>query len=70
MTETSPSLANPGFDRAFAAVQSDPAWRSYEVACGHDVMVDAPERLCELASQKSRQARSRLGICSQCSSSR
>jgi pimeloyl-ACP methyl ester carboxylesterase len=42
------SYANPGFDRAFAAVQSDPAWRSYEVACGHDVMVDAPERLCEI----------------------
>ncbi len=20
-------------------------WRSYEVACGHDVMLDAPERL-------------------------
>ena len=23
-------------------------WRSYEVACGHDVMVDAPERLAEI----------------------
>jgi len=42
------SYANPGFDRAFASVRSDPAWRSYEVACGHDVMVDAPERLCEI----------------------
>jgi len=42
------SYANPGFDKAFAAVQSDPSWRTYEVACGHDVMVDLPERLSEL----------------------
>jgi len=42
------SYANPGFDRAFASVQADPAWRSYSVACGHDVMVDAPDRLCEI----------------------
>ena len=27
--------------------KSDPSWRTYEVACGHDVMVDAPERLTE-----------------------
>ncbi len=42
------SYANPGFDKALRAVQSDPSWRTYEVACGHDVMVDAPERLSEL----------------------
>jgi pimeloyl-ACP methyl ester carboxylesterase len=42
------SYANPGFDRALAAVQADPAWRTHAVACGHDVMVDAPERLCEI----------------------
>jgi len=42
------SYANPGFDRAFAAVQADSAWRSCAVDCGHDVMVDAPERLCEI----------------------
>jgi pimeloyl-ACP methyl ester carboxylesterase len=42
------SYANPGFDKALRAVQSDPSWRTYEVACGHDVMVDAPERLTEL----------------------
>jgi len=40
--------ANPGFDRALAAVKPDPAWRCHEVASGHDVMVDAPERLCEI----------------------
>ena len=42
------SYANPGFDRALGAVKSNSSWRTYEVACGHDVMVDAPERLCEI----------------------
>jgi pimeloyl-ACP methyl ester carboxylesterase len=42
------SYANPGFDRAYGALQSDPSWRTYEVACGHDVMVDDPERLTEI----------------------
>jgi hypothetical protein len=42
------SYANPGFDRALAAVRSDPSWRSYEVPCGHDVMVDDPDRLTEI----------------------
>ena len=42
------SYANPGFDRALAAVKSGPSWRTYEVACGHDVMVDDPERLAEI----------------------
>jgi pimeloyl-ACP methyl ester carboxylesterase len=42
------SYANPGFDRALAAARSDPSWRTYEVACGHDVMVDAPDRLTEI----------------------
>jgi hypothetical protein len=40
--------ANPGFDRALAVAKSDPSWRTYEVACGHDVMVDDPERLTEI----------------------
>ena len=42
------SYANPGFDRALAAARSDPSWRTYEVSCGHDVMVDAPDRLTEI----------------------
>lgn len=32
------------FDVALAQARAD-GWRSYEVACGHDVMVDAPDRL-------------------------
>jgi pimeloyl-ACP methyl ester carboxylesterase len=39
---------NPGFDVAFARVKADKAWRTYEVPCGHDVMVDMPERLAEI----------------------
>jgi pimeloyl-ACP methyl ester carboxylesterase len=39
---------NPGFDKAFGRVKADPSWRTYEVTCGHDVMVDMPERLTEI----------------------
>jgi pimeloyl-ACP methyl ester carboxylesterase len=39
---------NPGFDKAFARVKADKSWRTYEVPCGHDVMVDMPERLAEI----------------------
>jgi pimeloyl-ACP methyl ester carboxylesterase len=45
------SYSNPAFDRAFATVQSDPSWRCYDVPCGHDVMIDMPERLSELLLQ-------------------
>ena len=40
--------ANPGFDKAMARAKADASWRTYEVACGHDVMVDMPERLAEI----------------------
>jgi pimeloyl-ACP methyl ester carboxylesterase len=39
---------NPGFDQAYARVKADPSWRTYEVPCGHDVMVDMPERLSDI----------------------
>jgi pimeloyl-ACP methyl ester carboxylesterase len=39
---------NPGFDKALARVKSDRSWRTYDVPCGHDVMVDMPERLAEI----------------------
>ena len=42
------SYANPGFDRALESAQSDSSWRTYGVPCGHDVMVDMPERLSEI----------------------
>jgi hypothetical protein len=43
--------ANPGFDKALARVKADPAWRTYGVPCGHDVMVDMPERLAEILEE-------------------
>ncbi len=39
---------NPGFDLAYTRVKADKSWRTYEVPCGHDVMVDMPERLAEI----------------------
>jgi pimeloyl-ACP methyl ester carboxylesterase len=35
------------FDRAFAKAR-DRGWTTYELACGHDAMLDAPERLAEI----------------------
>ena len=42
---------NPGFDIAYARVKADKSWRTYEVPCGHDVMVDMPERLAEILTE-------------------
>src|SRR5262249_3869373 len=42
------SYANPAFDRALGELRSDSSWRTHEVASGHDVMVDEPERLTEI----------------------
>jgi pimeloyl-ACP methyl ester carboxylesterase len=39
---------NVSFDRAHARTKADPSWRTYEVPCGHDVMIDEPERLTEI----------------------
>ena len=38
----------PRFDAYFRAKKADPSWRTYEVPCGHDVMIDMPERLAEI----------------------
>ena len=38
----------PRFDAYFQAKKADPSWRTYEVPCGHDVMIDMPERLAEI----------------------
>ena len=36
------------FDGTQAKVAANPAWRVYELACGHDAMVDMPDRLTEI----------------------
>jgi hypothetical protein len=38
---------NAAFDAFYARVRKDASWRTDEVACGHDVMVDRPEWLAE-----------------------
>jgi hypothetical protein len=38
----------PRFDAYHRAKKADPSWPTYEVPCGHDVMVDMPERLAEI----------------------
>jgi pimeloyl-ACP methyl ester carboxylesterase len=42
---------NPGFDKALGRLKGNPAWRIYEAPCGHDVMVDMPERLADILEE-------------------
>jgi pimeloyl-ACP methyl ester carboxylesterase len=39
---------NPVFDTHAAKLKARPGWRVYDVPCGHDVMVDMPDRLVEI----------------------
>jgi pimeloyl-ACP methyl ester carboxylesterase len=39
---------NPAFDAAHDRCKSDVGWRVLSVPCGHDVMIDMPERLAEI----------------------
>jgi pimeloyl-ACP methyl ester carboxylesterase len=39
---------NPNFERAYAKVKTDPSWRTFEMPCGHEVMIDMPERTAEI----------------------
>jgi hypothetical protein len=41
------AYANPYFDAGLASARAK-AWRTHEVPCGHDVMLDMPERLTEI----------------------
>ena len=43
------ATGNPSepFDRGMANARAK-GWRTYEVPCGHDVMLDMPERLAEI----------------------
>lgn len=36
------------FDRFLLGVQANPSWRTYQLRCGHDVMIDMPGRLGEI----------------------
>jgi pimeloyl-ACP methyl ester carboxylesterase len=39
---------NVSFDKAYARVKADRSWSTYEVSCGHDVMIDEPDRLTDI----------------------
>jgi pimeloyl-ACP methyl ester carboxylesterase len=39
---------NPNFEKAYAKVKADPSWRTFEMPCGHEVMIDMPERTAEI----------------------
>jgi pimeloyl-ACP methyl ester carboxylesterase len=43
--------ASPGFDANLAKCKSDAAWKTFEVACGHDVMVIKPQELADILMQ-------------------
>ena len=40
--------ANPPFVAAHDKLRADPSWRLFELACGHEVMIDRPEALTEI----------------------
>ena len=39
---------SPNFRRYYEACAADPDWKTYTVPCGHDIMVDMPDRLAEI----------------------
>ncbi len=39
---------NPAFQTVYEALQKEPDWKTYAIACGHDVMVDKPDELSDL----------------------
>ena len=38
----------PAFDKAYDKLEASAGWRVYEMPCGHDAMVDMPDRLVEI----------------------
>jgi pimeloyl-ACP methyl ester carboxylesterase len=42
---------NPAFDKALAACKADKSWTTFEVNCGHSVMLDQPEWLTDTLVQ-------------------
>lgn len=39
---------NVSFDKFYARAKADSSWRTYEVNCGHHIMIDEPDRLTEI----------------------
>ena len=47
----SEGYGGPSFRAFHERCKADPAWRSYALPCGHDVMIDMPERLTEILEE-------------------
>jgi pimeloyl-ACP methyl ester carboxylesterase len=41
-------VERPHYDECVARLKSDRSWRVYELQCGHDVMIEMPERLTQI----------------------
>lgn len=39
---------NLSFDKFYERTKADPSWRTYQVNCGHHIMIDAPDQLTEI----------------------
>jgi len=46
-----PAYANARFEPDYAKLRNRPGWRCCQAPCGHDVMVDMPDRLAENLEQ-------------------
>jgi pimeloyl-ACP methyl ester carboxylesterase len=40
-----PAFAQPAFDAAYQRCRADRQWKTIEMACGHDIMIDEPAEL-------------------------
>jgi len=40
-----PAFAQPAFDAAYARCRADRQWKTMEMTCGHDIMLDQPAEL-------------------------
>ncbi len=47
-------FADGPFSQFYARFTDDPTWKTYSVTSGHDIMVDAPERLTEILMEVAR----------------
>ena len=43
-----PAYAHPAIDAAYQRVRGDRGWKTFEVSCGHDLMIDQPAELAAL----------------------
>lgn len=42
----------PTFDEAASRIKDDASWMRYELSCGHDAMLDMPDRVAEILIQR------------------